>query len=131
MRKENQFITFAANQIGRLYLFGSWLKSQTPNDLDLLFVYRSHICSPQAAITVRRAVEESGSVQGFGRVHIVLLSEEEEAQSEFIKSVGAIPLEEWINAKSDSWLRSLIKNAQQRLNQSQKSGGSGRRLMAK
>lgn len=106
------FITTGDNPTGRLFIFGSWLSSPMPNDLDLVFIYDDCVCSPQDAINVRQALKECGARLGIPAIHVVLLSEAESVQCGFIESVGAVPLKIWINEHRDDLLRRLIEEAE-------------------
>ncbi len=107
-KTENQLITTKAKFPGELFIFGSWLDSETPRDLDLLFVYDKRVCSPQVAIEDRRALMEYGARLGLPAIHVVLLSESESVQCRFIESEGAVPLQKWIYKHPDSVLRRFI-----------------------
>jgi len=100
--------TTKANLAEGLFIFGSWLNSQVPNDLDLLFVYDERICSPQNAISVRQALMKGGALLGLPAIQVVLLSETESFQCRFIESEGAIPLQKWAYEHCDDSLRQLL-----------------------
>jgi hypothetical protein len=104
--------TTKADLSGRLFVFGSWLSSQTPKDLDLVFVYDQSICSPQDAISVRRALIRCGARLGLPPIHVVLLSETESSQCRFIELEGAILLQKWADERCDDLLRRLISETE-------------------
>jgi hypothetical protein len=112
----NPFITAEDKPTGRVFIFGSWLNSPAPKDLDLVFIYNDRVCSPKDAIAVRQALKESGTRVGLATIHVVLLSEDESVQSDFIESVGAVPLKTWANEHRDDSLNRLIAEIVQRLN---------------
>jgi hypothetical protein len=99
----NPFITAEDEPTGRVFIFGSWLNSPVPKDLDLVFIYDDGVCSPQDAIIARQALKECGARLGL-TIHVILLSEAENAQCGFIKSVGAVPLKTWANEHPDDLL---------------------------
>ena len=103
-RMANPFITAEDKPTGRVLIFGSWLNSPVAKDLDLVFIYDDGVCSPQGAITVRKALKESGVRLGLPAIHVILLSEAENAQCGFIESVGAVPLKTWANEHPDDLL---------------------------
>ena len=100
--------TIKARLPGKIFIFGSWIRLQEPNDLDLLFVYDEQLCTSQQAVLARNALIESGRRLGVRAIHVVLLSESESAQCRFIESEGALPLEEWINGHPESPLCHLV-----------------------
>jgi hypothetical protein len=92
----NLCTTTEASSIDSLYVFGSVLNSDAPNDLDLIFVYDERVCSPQQAINVRRTLMERGLSLKLPPIHVVLLTRSESIQCRFIESEGALPLQKWI-----------------------------------
>lgn len=114
-RMESPDTTIEANLAGELFIFGSWLNSKTPGDLDLLFVYDETVCSPQAAVAVRYALKKCGASLGFRDIDVVLLSRAESMQCGFIESEGAVPLQKWADEHCDDLLRRLIDEATQHL----------------
>jgi hypothetical protein len=111
----NQSITAEDKPTGRMFIFGSWLNSPVPKDLDLVFIYDDSVCSSQGAITVRQTLKECGSRLGLPAIHVVLLSEAENAQCNFIESVDAVPLKTWVNEHPDDSLNRLIAEIVQSL----------------
>jgi hypothetical protein len=107
--------TTVANLTGELFVFGSWLTSQTPKDLDLLFVYDETVCSPQAAVAVRHTLKQCGASLGFLNIDVVLLSRAESIQCRFIELEGAVPLQKWADQHCDDLLWRLIDEATQHL----------------
>jgi len=94
--------------IGKVFIFGSWLRSQAPKDLDLLYVYNERVCSPQRAIKVRHTLIDCGVRLGLPPVHVVVLSEAESVQCRFIESEDATPVQKWADEHCDGSLQRLI-----------------------
>ena len=77
----------------RAYIFGSYLHSDSPADIDLLIVYDEKECVPAVAYqNHKRLIEYIGSIAGLS-VHPTLLTCKEEKHSEFIANTGAVSIE--------------------------------------
>lgn len=75
----------------RKLLFGSALISDDPRDVDVLLIYPNSM-TPEVAIEARRRmVVELGKLLG-RRIHSVLLSESEEAETQFIQKEKCRPI---------------------------------------
>ena len=76
----------------KLYIFGSALSSDYPNDLDVLVIYDPSACPPQVAYSFHREAMLDLEASFHMPVHITLLTPSEESGTEFIKRTGAIEL---------------------------------------
>lgn len=73
----------------RLYVFGSWLKSSCPNDVDLLWIFsKRYIETAKAVIQIEAAERLMASEFGLP-IHHTILSEEEEREVNFLTDVSA------------------------------------------
>jgi len=87
---ETQSMHIRVPSSSRLYIFGSALTSDSPNDLDVLVVYDPVACPPRVAYQVhRRTVLDLEQYYGLP-VHLTLLTSSEEVGTDFIKRTGAI-----------------------------------------
>jgi len=77
-----------------LFLFGSILKSQAPNDLDILVVYDPEFCPPELAYTYHRPmVDDLAAAYGLP-VHATFLTPSEQRATDFISRTCAVPFSE-------------------------------------
>lgn len=77
-----------------LFLFGSILKSQAPNDLDILVVYDPEFCPPELAYTYHRSmVDDLAAVYGLP-IHPTFLTRSEQRATDFIFRTSAVPYSE-------------------------------------
>jgi predicted nucleotidyltransferase len=67
-----------------LYLFGSSVYSDTPSDIDLAIIYDKNYVSIQQAIAYRTELLENLSAQSGMGIDTILLSKEEEVETEFL-----------------------------------------------
>lgn len=76
-----------------LYLFGSLLTSESPEDVDLVVVYDSSIIDIDKAIAIRRHLRNA--IMKFARMpaDIVLLSVHEAEQTQFLNRIAAVHLD--------------------------------------
>ena len=73
-----------------LFLFGSILKSQAPNDLDILVVYDPVVCPPEVAYTYHRSmVDELVAAYGLP-IHATFLTPSEQRATDFISRTCAV-----------------------------------------
>lgn len=73
-----------------LYLFGSFLKSQVPNDLDILVVYDPEVCPPESVYQYHRSMVINLSAAYSLRVHATFLTPSEQCATDFISRTGAV-----------------------------------------
>ena len=73
-----------------LYLFGSALRAVQANDLDLLIVYDKQFLVVAEALSLRRGLSKSISVDLGIRADCVLLNTQEAAQTNFGPMEGAV-----------------------------------------
>ena len=69
-----------------LYLFGSAVYSQNPTDIDIAVIYKKGNVSINEAIKFRRELESNLTNQIGSSVDIILLSNEEEKEMEFLSN---------------------------------------------
>jgi predicted nucleotidyltransferase len=75
------------------YLFGSFLSSASPNDVDVLIVYDPQSCAPSQAYELHRGfLNRLRETTGIA-VHATLLTTDEERGCNFIKDTGAVRLD--------------------------------------
>ena len=72
-----------------LYIFGSCLKSETPNDIDLIIIYDKNIYQGSTIFKICAKMLEEVSDFFNLPIHTTYLSQEEEHRIDFIKKVGA------------------------------------------
>lgn len=75
----------------RIFLFGSAMSSETPHDIDILITYAGAE-PPQAALQFRREFKSRLEKYVSLPLHIILLSESEEIQTQFISREHGRPL---------------------------------------
>jgi hypothetical protein len=82
------------------YIFGSFLHSDSPHDLDLLIIYDDRLCPPSDAYRLHvEFVQQVHTVLCLD-IHLTLLTQQEEQGCGFIEDTGAIPFDRAIlNAK--------------------------------
>lgn len=73
-----------------LFLFGSILKSQAPNDLDILVVYDPEVCPPEVAYTYHRSMVDDLAVAFGLPIHATFLTPSEERGTDFISRTCAV-----------------------------------------
>ncbi len=88
--------------VANLYIFGSCMQVNTPNDIDLLWVYDGRISSTRQALDFvnhkTKAFQSMTSIP----FHNTVLSNEEERSSRFIRASCAVFLNAWtINEQFD------------------------------
>lgn len=89
----NRSITTDLPSTSRVYVFGSALTSDTPQDIDILILYEPMIFHPSVAYDAHaNFVAQVGSHTGLS-VDITLLTFDEELSCNFIETEGAVPLE--------------------------------------
>jgi len=73
------------------YVFGSFLRSNSPRDLDVLIVYDQRLCAPSEAYRYHDDfIRQIQSVVNID-VDVTLLTQEEVKSSRFIENTDAIP----------------------------------------
>jgi hypothetical protein len=76
------------------YIFGSFLNSASPNDVDVLIVYDPLFCAPAHAYELHTSfVNRLQEITGIA-VHVTLLTTDEERESNFINDTGAVRLDQ-------------------------------------
>jgi predicted nucleotidyltransferase len=90
---ETRSITTSLLELSVAYVFGSFLRSATPDDIDILIVYDPRACSPIVAYERHRDfVARLQQATGIA-VHLTLLTTDEERGCGFINDVKAIRYE--------------------------------------
>ena len=72
-----------------LYVFGSFLTSDSPSDIDLLWVYEADM-DVRMVMAYVRGQEARWSEKSGRPFHSTVLSSEEESENGFVSAVGAI-----------------------------------------
>ena len=79
-----------------VYVFGSFLRTKTASDLDVLIIYDPEVCLPEKAYELHKDFL-SQIFREFGLpVHATMLSVQEERDRDFIQDTGAMPFSEFI-----------------------------------
>lgn len=73
-----------------VYVFGSFLNTRFPNDLDILFLYDPNKCLPQNAYREHRSYIEHLKVCSGLTVDATLLTYDEQRQSDFLSISKAV-----------------------------------------
>ncbi|WP_147270548.1 hypothetical protein [Marinomonas foliarum] len=77
-----------------VYVFGSFINTASPNDLDILFLYDPSKCLPQNAYKEHLSFIEYLEVCSELKVDATLLTYEEQLESNFLAISKAIPVNE-------------------------------------
>lgn len=80
-----------------LYAFGSCLTNDTPDDIDLLWVYDKNTFTPQKALAFVRQKTFHLKSLTYIPIHNTIISENEEASVQFVASSQAKHLSSWAN----------------------------------
>jgi hypothetical protein len=84
----------------RTYVFGSWLTSERPADLDVLIVYDPVHCDPSDAYSrLSPLLSYLEELTGL-KAHATILSHSEQEDAGFVAKVGAIALENLLELTS-------------------------------
>lgn len=98
---ENLFSIIEDNRLEEVYVFGSWLTSGMPKDIDLLIVFDPQRCRIHEALFLRhqlaRAVEDTFSLTS----DIILLTTAEEREVGFVRAEGCVPFFSAVRAKCE------------------------------
>lgn len=73
-----------------LFLFGSILKSQAPNDLDILVVYDPELCPPELAYTYHCSMVDDLAAAFGLPIHPMFLTPSEQRATDFISRTSAV-----------------------------------------
>ena len=86
-------ITTSLPKSSLAYLFGSFLNSTSPNDVDVLIVYDPQFCAPANTYELHGSfVNRLQEITGIA-VHITLLTTDEERECNFINDTRAVRLD--------------------------------------
>jgi hypothetical protein len=69
-----------------LYVFGSSVYSENPNDLDLALIYKKESVSIEKAVEARKALIEEIRAKLDVQIEMLLLSDIEESEADFLKN---------------------------------------------
>lgn len=86
-----------------LYLFGSYLSSDNPHDIDLLWLYDKAVMSPAEMLKVVKDKEACMTSKFPVPIHHTIMSSSENSETGFIDQVGAV----YIGSASDDTERIL------------------------
>lgn len=75
-----------------LYLFGSSLYSEDPSDIDIAIIYNKSFISIQQAIEFRSELLNDLSAKSELKIDTILLSKEEEMETDFLANAKHIRL---------------------------------------
>lgn len=90
---EIRSITTSLPKSSLAYLFGSFLNSASPNDVDVLIVYDPQFCAPADAYELHSSfVNRLQEITGIA-VHVTLLTIDEERECNFINDASAVRLD--------------------------------------
>jgi predicted nucleotidyltransferase len=89
----NDLARFLGEKRGcNIFVFGSWLKSASPSDVDLLLVYDEARHSPSDFLQVSKLIGDMLRRYFARPVHLVRLTVREEAEVRFVEREGCVPL---------------------------------------
>lgn len=75
-----------------IYLFGSSLYSDAPNDLDLAIIYKEELVNHETLILLQKDVAHCCALLIDLPIHLLVLSEAEEEEVAFLVKSGAEPV---------------------------------------
>jgi len=84
------FVVSTKNNI-RLFVFGSFLRKNNPNDIDLIWIYDNH-ANPKEVMAFVHSQEAVLTKKFQLPIHSIILNVTESQQTQFIAEVGARPL---------------------------------------
>jgi len=93
MTKESLLRTITEKPVEQVYVFGSWLSSERPNDLDVLITYDSLYCSPAEVIEYSDEIAEAIEQFSGLPVDLVRLSLVEATETDFVRLEGCVAIE--------------------------------------
>ena len=97
-----------------LYAFGSWLRSESPNDIDLLWVFDKEKI-PTAEVLSHVCMKEEAMARGLSvPIHHTILSVSEELELGFIQETDAVWVGDGVKA-SEALSRQLHKLRETRM----------------
>lgn len=86
--------------LSQIYVFGSYLRSDAPADIDLLIVYDISECLPSEAHQRHKALLQEIQARFRLQVHAILLTQREESEIAFVSDTEAVPLDTIQNERS-------------------------------
>jgi len=82
-----------------VYIFGSSARGEKSRDVDVLIVYDKQECPPQCAHATASPIVTHLQETLFAPIHLVLLSEEEERELDFVKNEKCVDFWKWMASK--------------------------------
>ena len=73
-----------------LFLFGSYIQSVNPHDIDLLWLYDKTVMSPESMLATVNEIESFMAARLPVPIHHTILSTTENAEMGFLESVDAV-----------------------------------------
>lgn len=73
-----------------LFLFGSYIQSLNPHDIDLLWLYDKTVMSPESMLATVNEIESFMAARLPVPIHHTILSTTENAETGFLESVDAV-----------------------------------------
>jgi predicted nucleotidyltransferase len=77
----------------KVYIFGSFIRGTSPDDIDILIVYDPRRCAPRAAVRIHGKMIRQIARAVALEPHVLLLTYEEEKTSSFIRDTCALELD--------------------------------------
>lgn len=87
--------------VAKLYVFGSCLRNDGPNDIDLLWVYNKNMFNTQQALEFVNKQATHLQLLTSISIHNTILSDSEENSAHFIDAVEAQCLYSWTTKERD------------------------------
>jgi predicted nucleotidyltransferase len=82
-----------------VYVFGSYLDTVEPEDIDILVVYDEHACHPKNAfVTYKLLLQQIENILSY-KVDLTLLTKKEERSLRFKDRVKCLPIKEILDKK--------------------------------
>ena len=103
-----EHLNIITNNVYSVYLFGSWLHSDNPKDIDVLIVYNPTICPPSKIQAMTRPFLEQLRRIFNLEVDTVYLTEKEEKDINFIKTERCISIDKF--NKNNDLFREIDQN---------------------
>jgi len=83
----------------RVFVFGSALRTENPDDLDLLVVYDPVVCPPKQARDRAEALASELTRDIGLQPHVVVLTKAEELSIRFVQSEGCVGFFAWLKSR--------------------------------
>lgn len=83
-----------------VFVFGSALRAENPNDLDLLVVYDPVVCPPKQARDRAEALASELTRDIGLQPHVVVLTKSEEQNVRFVQSEECVEFLTWLKSRA-------------------------------